>query len=341
MMWELFTQSYLRLLFPGIARKFGLVVAEGEGFGTCPPDVLQLLLVFLLRAVANTLSPAAMRQANEILASIGAMATPPGTNYRVDYGIPAGTGNVLKQMLLGSEGSLEMFHEAIRQSMMVPWRYHEVISLSLGLLKCWLFVDPLERPLHVRTKPRPFSAAPTSLFLPPLDAVLGSAGAAPSKAPQPAAAPKESESRLLYFLPRYIRYVRLIFLERKEPGDLEARLAKYREALVFLRATAMESFFTLDTTCWQTLLTSLLEIHRQTVLTKSEPYSLFGSTRNGDEFVGMVVETLLVSWIRSKTDDSRLWKSLYDQMSNANSTRYGRTVYEWAVGLSYRERSKP
>lgn len=330
MMWELFTQCYLRLFFPGIARKFGLAVAEGEGFATCPPEVLQLLLVFLLRVLGSTMSPSALRQASEALGSTGSLSALPGANYRVDYGISGSAGHVLKQMLLGSEGTTEMLHEAVRQSMMVPWKYHEVVALGLGALKCWLFVEPAERPPHLRggLKPKaPLSVAPTSLFLPPIESLRGEP--LPG-APPPLPSVREPDPRLCSYLPRYIRFVRFLFLERKDSGDLEARMSRFKEALMLLRMFALETYFDLDAASWQTLLVSLLEIHKHLVLERSDMYGLFGNQKNGDDLVGTLVDTILVAWVRSGTEDTRLWKALYDQMSSSNSTRYGRTILEWA-----------
>jgi hypothetical protein len=145
---------------------------------------------------------------------------------------------------------------------------------------------------------------------------------------------RDTEPKISAYIQRYLRFVRFLFLERtKDTGDLDARLGKYREALAFLRIVAMETFFHLDAAAMQTLLIVLLEIHQQIVLAKSEMYGLFGGQKNGDELVSMLVETMLVAWIRSGTDQPQLWKALHEQMSQKNSTRYVRTVLEWAVSL--------
>jgi hypothetical protein len=47
--WQLFKETYLRLLFPNVCKAVGMIIGNGDGFALCPKELLELLLDFVCK----------------------------------------------------------------------------------------------------------------------------------------------------------------------------------------------------------------------------------------------------------------------------------------------------
>ncbi|KAI9102859.1 hypothetical protein DFS34DRAFT_647416 [Phlyctochytrium arcticum] len=119
-MWEIFQKYYLRLLFPKVSRKSGLQVADGEGFATCPPQLLHSLINFLIR---QCLDPSA----------------------------PTTSATALRNLLLNPNSpNCDMVHEWLRQAMLLPYMWSDVTRGAIAVIRAWCSVSNEARPAFLR-----------------------------------------------------------------------------------------------------------------------------------------------------------------------------------------------
>jgi hypothetical protein len=119
--WEMFKRYYLRILFPGTARRVGMVVDDREGFPTCPASILFVLVDFIVRYCL------------------------PSTSGRLlDSAV------VLNLVIFGNYQSRELIHEIIRQALLLPFSEVEVVKGSIHAIRSWISMNAEDRPAYLR-----------------------------------------------------------------------------------------------------------------------------------------------------------------------------------------------
>lgn len=102
--WDLFIKCYLRFLFPMTCYRLSIPIKEGDGFPTCPPKILQLLVEFFVKNLLKQNSK------DEVITSI----------------------------LFQSFESQELIHEILRQALLLPFSESECIKSAIHLIRSWI-----------------------------------------------------------------------------------------------------------------------------------------------------------------------------------------------------------
>ncbi|OAJ40951.1 hypothetical protein BDEG_24625 [Batrachochytrium dendrobatidis JEL423] len=117
-MWTIFRKTYLRILFPSVSRYVGIEIGNNQGFECCPPQILQVLVRFIVRTLcANfTVSP----------------TTPPHEFAAI----------IITRVILASDGSRETVQEIIKQALHLPISHYKTSELALFVIATWLSLSP-------------------------------------------------------------------------------------------------------------------------------------------------------------------------------------------------------
>ncbi|KXS13439.1 hypothetical protein M427DRAFT_366793 [Gonapodya prolifera JEL478] len=317
-MWDLFARVYLKWLFPGVARRIGIEVIDGDGFATCPAEVLNIFVSFVFRVSAGD------REVDKGLGGIGgnqdrttsATATVPMVNEP--------TSSVLRQLLFGNEQCREMVHEIIRQSLLVPWKHYSVCELGIAVVREWILAPDDHRPGFLRDTSPPQSPAPDRGHL-SKSLLIGSSVSLGLDSEG------EAVSNPGSYVKRYIRFARMVFLERKDrAGFWDQQATLFKDVIDLYRTFSMQSFIPLNEENWETLMTVLLEIEYQIMAQKVEKAAFMGRESLQDEMASLLIETILCVWLRSGTKKQYFWNKLRDQLSKSGTTRWKPTILEWA-----------
>ncbi|KAJ3049146.1 Ral GTPase-activating protein subunit alpha-2 [Rhizophlyctis rosea] len=288
-MWEVFKKYYLRVLFPGIARKIGMEVADGEGFATCPPPLLHALISFFLR---------------HCFCSSPLIAQGTGTqNFtQLNQTTHIRSSTILQSVLLRTEQNREIVNEILRQCFLVPYEWGEVARGAVLILAGWICVPNEDRPLFLRY-PAPPPTTPSSISPPQnLLSHLSSSATSPPLSAQSSTASfefdpherdKASDPHANLYLRRYIRYLGLVFLERADGVEfMDKQILLFKETLTFYRTIALEHHLPLSTETWEVLLTTLLDICDK-VMGHPNPTAVVHSAAGAGEVADIVMETVL------------------------------------------------
>ncbi|KAI8926778.1 hypothetical protein BC831DRAFT_211576 [Entophlyctis helioformis] len=282
--WSSFRQTYLRLLFPRPSRRCGLRVGDGEGFETCPPQILALLLRFLLRTVITKVTLGPESPPHEFAAA------------------------ALVHVILSDEASREVAHEVVRQALLLPPAHFQTTRNALFLLSSWIFVDPDQRHDFLTGTP-----ANGGMVLSNHQDQDDEDEDGPNKLDSSLSehdgrsAIKPADAATNRHLRRYVLYLRLVFTDKHISVDEhDHQLVVFRDALDMMRAIAMEKHVVLETHSWEQLMLTMLDIQAfalhhpaQIQLTKACP-----------AFVQSIAETVLITWLRSRLTKESLWKRL-------------------------------
>eukprot|EP00842_Homolaphlyctis_polyrhiza_P004847 jgi/Hompol1/5363/HPOL_000408-RA len=302
-MWTNFRHVYLRVLFPAASRRLGLEVADGEGFESCPPQILQVLTRFLIRTVI----------------------VPIQTNTS-DVPVHEYAAAAIIHVLFQNRASCEIVHEIIRQSLLVPFAYHQTIRLALFLLSSWMFSPHDDR--HRFFLARHHGQIAEQASSDELDEQMDIAAAIKYN-PDDVVMDK--------YIHRYINYLRLVFLTRNtssnDTQEVSNQLPVYRDALDILRALVLEKFHKLETHTWEHLMMTLIEIER--ILLHQEPLPLAVATNTSSPFVAAIAETVLITWIRSRMLKDSLWIQLRSEMAfNMRLPKYAKVWADLVIKLT-------
>ncbi|RKO89859.1 hypothetical protein BDK51DRAFT_50230 [Blyttiomyces helicus] len=205
--WATVKRHYFRLLFPVVARKIGIVIEDGEGFPTCPPQILYSLINFLLRNLLHQ-PPLSSTASSPVTASNQIRAS-----------------TVLRMTLMTNEADREIIHEIVRQSLLLPFKWSDVTRGGIAILRAWV---AMPKPLYVLRRVPPTNMAFTTAT--PTDPPTFSESRRSSKAsltpdqPTPptdlVTCPQADSGSLDAFanvyVRRYIRYLRMVFLEKAD-----------------------------------------------------------------------------------------------------------------------------
>ncbi|KNC97790.1 uncharacterized protein SPPG_06786 [Spizellomyces punctatus DAOM BR117] len=271
-LWEIFKKYYLRLLFPRVSRKVGMEVEDGEGFATCPPQLLHCLINFLIRHVAD----------------------------------PSSSSSPLRTLLLGTDSSNhDMVHEWLRQAMLLPYVWSDVTRGAIGVIRIWCNLPNDERPPFLR-----FPAARQSVT-----------GSDEKLADDDGVDPN-------VFLRRYIRTLRLAFLEKPDSVEyIDSQMSIFNEVLSLYR------FLTLDTThlspsraTWHTLTSTLLDITSQ-VLCQTDPCAVVHNSTRAAEIADILLETVFCTWVRIGLREDEIWRTLRKVIKTC--TRWRECIVQW------------
>ncbi|KAI8805850.1 hypothetical protein BJ742DRAFT_901477 [Cladochytrium replicatum] len=132
------------------------------------------------------------------------------------------------------------------------------------------------------------------------------------------------------YLRRYIRYLRLVFLERKDHVEhSDIQLFLYREVINLYRAVSIEVNLIVEPESWVTLMFCLLDVQNQVMcLYPNNKFAVIHTPAIAEEVADMLVETVLCAWIRAAPRNSECWIRLREQLSK--STKWTQTVGQWA-----------
>ncbi|KAJ3038843.1 Ral GTPase-activating protein subunit alpha-2 [Rhizophlyctis rosea] len=316
-MWEIFKKYYLRILFPGIARKVGMEIADGEGFATCPPQILHSLVSFFLRHCFNS-SP--------LISQGTGLAFSPYAQNSVR------TSAILQNVLLRTEQNREIVHEILRQCFSVPYEWSEVARGAVLIVAGWTCVPNEDRPMFLRRPPpTPPALASSHASLvqrsttpPP----LGSQSASSSMEWDPHDGEMQLDPHANMFLRRYMRYMTLNFLERTDGVEfMDKQILLFKEVINYFRTIALENGLLLDSQSWTVLLCSLLEICRK-VMGHPNKCAVVHSAFGAEEVADLIMETVFGCWVRSGTRDEEMWSRLRQCVEGC--TRWKECVGQWA-----------
>ncbi|KAJ1557001.1 hypothetical protein HK096_009660, partial [Nowakowskiella sp. JEL0078] len=161
-MWEIFKKHYLSLLFPTVARRIGMQISEEKGFATCPPAILQMLINFIIRWCLDSNSSSTHQLNTGINIQQNDSATSPSNSTLASQGTPIANGAgipptspigsafstmihdspgcsfVIKFVLLENFENREIVHEIIRQSLLLPFGYSEILRGGIHVLRQWI-----------------------------------------------------------------------------------------------------------------------------------------------------------------------------------------------------------
>ncbi|KAJ3023285.1 Ral GTPase-activating protein subunit alpha-2 [Thoreauomyces humboldtii] len=272
-MWGYFKKYYLKILFPRVSKKCGMEVVDGEGFATCPPQLLHCLINFLIRQCVDT---------------------------------PVSQASVaLRTLLLGSDYSnLEMVHEWLRQAMLLPIAWSDVLRGSIGVVRVWLGQAEEERPPFLQQ--RVGGRSQTIIDAPD----LGNINA---------------------YARRYIRYMRLLFSNKVDDVEhMEAQHSIFHEALSLYRTLTSESHSWLSAQTWRTLTSTLLDITSHVLGDHAHPPAILKSDAIlASGLADYIFETVFTTWVRSGIQDDEMWKTLRDVLERCLGWK--ECVAQWEV----------
>ncbi|KAJ3175950.1 Ral GTPase-activating protein subunit alpha-2 [Geranomyces variabilis] len=269
-MWEYFKKYYLRILFPAVSRRTGLEIADGQGFSTCPPQLLHALINFLIRNCVD--SP----------------VTPAST--------------ALRALLLGSDvANVEMVHEWLRQAMLLPCAWSDVIRGSVGVMRVWLGQNNDDRPpfLQLRTKVSHEGEVTTD------------------------------NAHVDAYARRYIRYMRLAFSEKLDDIEhMDAQVSIFHEVLSLYRTLTIDSVPAMSGQTWRTLFSSLLDVTAH-VLCQANPLAVIRDAAMASELAEFIFETVYITWVRSGIRDDEVWRTLRNVLQRC--TGWKECVHQWEI----------
>jgi hypothetical protein len=121
--WEMFKRYYLRILFPGTARRVGMVVDDREGFPTCPPKILFTLVDLIVRYLSH-------------YSYLSRHCLPSFSSGRL-----LNSAIVLNLVIFGNFQSRELIHEIIRQSLLLPFSEIETIKGGIHAIRSWISMN--------------------------------------------------------------------------------------------------------------------------------------------------------------------------------------------------------
>ncbi|KAJ3145195.1 Ral GTPase-activating protein subunit alpha-1 [Geranomyces variabilis] len=269
-MWEYFKKHYLRILFPAVSRRTGLDIADGGGFSTCPPQLLHTLINFLIRNCVD--SP----------------VTPAST--------------ALRALLLGSDvANVEMVHEWLRQAMLLPCAWSDVIRGSVGVMRVWLGQNNEDRPpfLQMQTKVSHNGEVTTD------------------------------NAHVDAFARRYIGFMRLAFSEKLDDVEhMDAQVSIFHEVLSLYRTLTIDSVPAMSAQTWRTLFSALLDVTAH-VLCQANPLAVIRDAAMASELAEFIFETVYITWVRSGIRDDEMWRTLRTILQRC--TGWKECVHQWEV----------
>ncbi|KAJ3089469.1 Ral GTPase-activating protein subunit alpha-2 [Quaeritorhiza haematococci] len=365
--------------------------ASGAGFGfeTCPPQVLHVLILFLMKFVVGegglggdgSPTPAVTimvdcadgrRQEKGTTETTGSTTgavsnnnTTTGSNSNIKShpsspqisqypalssqalaesmmtAAASGQGivGIFRALLLGSHENREFVHEMLRQSLLLPYMWSDVSRGAVHILRSWICVPVTDRPSFLRSQTSPASGASNSpevhqqqqgaASTPPggagggglfssvekttAAASIGATSAMTTISPQYQMHMQTQHLDPSTYLRRYIRYLRMVFLTRKDQIEyMDSQILLLKEVLTLYRSLICEPHEPLDRRTWATLCFTLLDIQEQTMCLYPNKYAVIHSPSFADDMVDTIVETVLGAWVRcgvSEAGWSRLKES--------------------------------
>ncbi|KAJ3326385.1 E3 ubiquitin-protein ligase bre1 [Blyttiomyces sp. JEL0837] len=191
--WSMFKRHYIKIIFPAVHEKFQGKTETTRAqptFVTCPPQLLQSFTTFVIR---NVLDP-----------SISGVSPTPieAVSVSVTLDLTCKRATVLQHILLHNVEDREIVHELLRQSLLTPFANADVARYSLFVLRTWIFCAPDDRPLFMRTTgAHAMKLAKQSSVASDVINSSGDGG---------------NDAWVNIFARRYIRYMQLVFLDRKD-----------------------------------------------------------------------------------------------------------------------------
>ncbi|KAJ3191793.1 Ral GTPase-activating protein subunit alpha-2 [Irineochytrium annulatum] len=317
-MWECFKGAYLRQLFPAIARKCGMWTVgddESDGFPTCPVPILQQLLNFITHHV---LDPSLIGTGFSPTAT-SPVQTPSGAATLAKASV------VLRAILLSDEVNREFLHEIVRQSFLVPFAHIDVGRLGLFILRI-SFTDRTkndERPVFLQRVNKGSRTATIEQTGASIENVatsaMGSAELHPARDKECTTSgssiaahdwQKEDQdnSNANMFIRRYIRYVSLLFLDKKDYiQQVDSQVTLMKEGVQFYRLLALESHVSLSPDTWLTLMRTLNEINLH-ILCRPNKFAGVASPPQAEDICNLLIESSLCIWVRSAFRTEESWK---------------------------------
>ncbi|KAJ2959225.1 hypothetical protein NQZ79_g5312 [Umbelopsis isabellina] len=355
-LFRIFRTYYLSKFFPATAIELKLegVPKNGSlsnfGFASCPPSVLELLLLFLT------------------LDGLDAKCTVPSTHpsYLPSTSSPAVP--IVKSIILGSPQSREIIHELLRQSLILPCTnqdYRTTVRAAMHVLGVWAISGEDERPAFLRRssssggyhgKGGTFSTSASNTSLASmgnsqitLSQDNGDADGASSSSLKRSSSNQTTAdySAANVYLRRYFLMVQTIFdhigensndLSRyrnrdavaesvQNTSDWEGLVNLYKDALNIYRAIIVaDNGIEIETQSWEVMLTCLMNI-RDRLMNSTEKYTLIPVHALADDLADFVCETLLAAFARSGTTNSELWIRLKNTMVSAH--RWPQLLNQW------------
>ncbi|KAI8851661.1 hypothetical protein BC829DRAFT_386568, partial [Chytridium lagenaria] len=299
--WNIFKESYLKQLFPSLSKKFYSGIDENEGYLTCPPQILQALLEFVMQNLVD-LNPA--------IKASSPMRSP--SYPMLSMSISSQPKSKLRQLLLDDVENREYIHEIIRQSFLAPFAMGHLGKLGLYILRCWTFNND-NTPSFLQN----FASSEGELT--EIQA-FGDVPVIPHKE-----GPEECSN---IFIRRYIRYVQLMFIDKKDfVENVDSQVSLMREGIQYLRLLALEST-TLNLTAetWRVLMTTLTDIASHT-FGRPNKFAGIASPPLAEEICDSLFETIFYTWIYSRITTEECWIRLRECV--VNSLRWNQVVGQW------------
>lgn len=206
---------------------------------------------------------------------------------------------VLNAVIFGAYDSRELVHELIRQALLLPYADLEISKGAIHILRTWISQNAEERPT----------------FLHETEIATSPAG--------------KIEINMNAWLRRYVKMLKMIFLERADRTNTPNQIVLFKEALNLFKMIALEVHVQLMPKTWETLLISLLEIQNLLMNAYPNKSAIVISLLAAEDIADMLVETLLCCWVRAATTSEQLWKQLRVQLKK--STTWSQTILQWSV----------
>ncbi|KAI9342555.1 hypothetical protein BDR26DRAFT_270352 [Obelidium mucronatum] len=304
--WDFIKLYYMPVFFPSVCSKFREL--KTEGFNQCPTEILQSILLFVSKHILDS-------------SSVGPIDFYP-TNT-VDPNTLRAC-KLLQQVILSDVENREIVHEAIRQGLLAPWINSDLGRYSMFILRSWVFSSNDERPPFFKSSGFSLSLKSNLESSPQLPVIT------------------EQESSGNIFLRRYIRFVQLLFLDKKDYVEyVDQQMILWREGFQFFRLISLDlCHTTLSEHTWQTLLTTLVEIIDH-ILCRPNRFAGVASPPDADEICDLAMETLFTIWIRSGTYTDASWSLLNEILCkcarwNQPIVQYVKTVTQLTKIVSVR-----
>ncbi|KAI8622047.1 hypothetical protein BC830DRAFT_1091333 [Chytriomyces sp. MP71] len=263
-----------------------------DGFQHCPTEVLQSILVFTIR------------QALDVGVTTATLESGSQIPFQMTQDICNRVCKVFQLVLLNEVENREFIHETIRQGLLVPWINSDLSRYSMFILRNLVFAPVDDR----------------NPFLTP--EIISDASEDKNV----------SFDTMNIFLRRYIRYIQLLFLDKKDYVEyVDQQMILWREGFSYLRLISLELYqLQLCPKTWDCLLstTSVIIEH---ILCRPNKYAGVASPPDADEICDLALETLFCVWIRSGTSSEISWQILKEILSKC--IRWRQTIGQYVKTL--------
>ncbi|KAJ3127067.1 Ral GTPase-activating protein subunit alpha-2 [Nowakowskiella sp. JEL0407] len=302
-MWNFFKKHYLRIFFPVVSKRLGIsnVHAENEGFLTCPPLILNIFINFINRWCFDISMTQSATQPKQLQKEPSNLETGNLFNQKQETVANANCALVIQHILMDIHENREFFNEIIRQSFLLPFSFGEIIRGGLHALHGLIF--GVKNDMNSQKVENAKIIKSSEIY-------------------------RLSQEQLY----RYIRYLRLIFLERREGANEDEQIKIYREVIIIFRAISMNLSITLNEKLWTSIIFTELESLNQLLYTSNTRLIKGLKMENSEEYANTIIETVFGTLIRANLTADEIWYRARAQFISC--MQWSQIVSQWKRFLS-------